>query len=87
MEDAVPALIRRSGLTRIADQLVGMLRYALNIKTELVGNEVQLPPGTSKIGGIPDLASGLAWPKWNKQWLSLIAQIPPGRYCTLWPCQ
>jgi uncharacterized protein YwqG len=75
MEDKILSLIRNSQLTRIGDNLTGLLRYAISMKTRSVDDEAELPPGTSKIGGLPDLPPDIDWPEWDDQPLPLIAQI------------
>jgi hypothetical protein len=74
MEDTVLSLIQKSGLTRISDDITSLLRYTISIKTSPVG-EAELPLGSSKIGGLPDLPAEIDWPEWDEQPLPLIAQI------------
>src|SRR5262249_22081861 len=47
---------------------------SLRLKTRAV-DEGQLAPGASKLGGLPDLPAGTAWPAWNGTPLGLVAQI------------
>jgi uncharacterized protein YwqG len=34
-----------------------------------------MPLGTSKLGGLPDLPAGLAWPKWKTDHLTFVGQV------------
>ncbi len=74
MEDQILSLIQKSGLTRITDDITSLLRYTINIKTSSI-DEAELPLGSSKIGGLPDLPPEIDWPEWDEQPLPLIAQI------------
>jgi uncharacterized protein YwqG len=74
MEDQVLSLIQKSGLPRITDDITALLRYGIRLKTRPVG-DAELPLGTSKIGGVPDLPPGVDWPEWDDRPLPLIAQI------------
>jgi hypothetical protein len=43
MEDKILSLIRHSDLTRIANDLTSLLRYAVSMKTRSVDDETDLP--------------------------------------------
>jgi uncharacterized protein YwqG len=75
MEDSILVLFRSRDLTRISDQVVGLLRHAISIKTQPIDNKADIPVGASKFGGLPDLPSLLRWPEWQERPLPFLAQI------------
>lgn len=62
-------------LPRVAAQLQALVRNSIRIQTTPARDEALLPPGTSKIGGLPDLPEDAAWPEWNGEPLAFIAQF------------
>ena len=72
--DNLRNLFSAAGLSRIAPALLPLQAGSLRLKTRAV-DEQQLAPGTSKLGGLPDLPAGTAWPAWNGAPLGLVAQI------------
>ncbi len=75
MQDQALSFIHNSSLTRIADDLTNLLRNTISITTYLVDRATELPLGSSKIGGIPDLPPTIPWPEWDDQPIPFIAQI------------
>jgi len=63
-----------AGLGRIVKDLEYIARPSIRLLATPV-NESTLKPGASKLGGIPDLPSGLVWPAWKGVPMSFIAQI------------
>jgi uncharacterized protein YwqG len=49
----------------------GLLRR----KPREVKRPLKIPPGGSRIGGLPELPTGFDWPRWKNRPLSLLAQI------------
>src|SRR5258706_634609 len=68
-------LFSAAGLSRIAPVLAPLQAGSLRIKARAV-DEQQLALGASKLGGLPDLPAGTAWPAWNGTPLGLGAPIP-----------
>ncbi|MDQ3928497.1 MAG: YwqG family protein, partial [Chloroflexota bacterium] len=62
-------------LPRVADELQGLVRNSIRLKTRKAKNEASPPIGTSKLGGLPDLPEDAEWPEWNGEPLAFIAQI------------
>jgi uncharacterized protein YwqG len=73
VEDALRNQIR-ARLPRVASDIEGFLRYAIGIRTAK-GDERDMPIGSSKIGGQPDLPNDFGWPDWNGKHLGFIAQV------------
>ena len=71
---ALRNLFSAAGLSRIAPALLPLQAGSLRLKS-LVVDEQKLAPGASKLGGLPDLPAGAAWPAWNGKPLGLVAQI------------
>ena len=80
ISDEIIQLIRECKLERLSTELQGLLRPAVTI--DAAAAEDDLPVGISKVGGIPDLPPGWAWPRSKKgkenqeeSPLSFLAQI------------
>jgi uncharacterized protein YwqG len=67
-------LLSAAGLGRIAPLLEPLLAGSLRLKTK-AADEQRLAPGATKLGGLPDLPAGAAWPQWNGVPLGFVAQI------------
>lgn len=75
MEERFLALFQNSDLARISNQIIGLLRNAIDIKTRPVDSKTGAPSGASKIGGLPDLPASICWPEWQEQPIPFLAQI------------
>ena len=62
MKANVGDLLRAAGLGRIADRVAQLALPAIRL-TATVVEESQLAPGTSKLGGLPDLPAVQRWPE------------------------
>lgn len=74
MEESFLALFRSNNLARISDQVVGLLKHTISIKTQS-DNKADILIGASKFGGLPDLPTSVSWPKWQEQPLPFLSQI------------
>jgi len=63
-----------AGLGRLAPALTALAVGSLRLKTRAV-DEKHLALGQAKLGGLPDLPAGTAWPSWKGVPLGLVAQI------------
>jgi uncharacterized protein YwqG len=54
--------LKDAGLSALADRIVATVRPALLFVRRQRPDDA-LPPGTSKMGGLPDLPAGIAWPQ------------------------
>ena len=68
------AALSGAGLGRIAGALAGLAQPAIRL-TAQPGQVATMPTGASKLGGLPDLPVGVAWPYWKGAPLALLAQI------------
>ncbi|MEO7002119.1 MAG: YwqG family protein [Ktedonobacterales bacterium] len=71
--EVVTALIT-ADLTAQSPALLAIMRNSIRLKTQAV-DETTLAVGASKLGGLPDLPSGMAWPQWKGTPMAFIAQI------------
>ncbi|MHB0999013.1 MAG: YwqG family protein [Armatimonadota bacterium] len=72
--EAFASSVRSAGISKYEDVLVNLCRNSIEISCKPV-NEDELEIGESKIGGLPDLPSETAWPEFNNEPLSFIAQF------------
>jgi uncharacterized protein YwqG len=63
-----------AGLSRLLKDIDYLAQPSIRLYTTTV-DESTLSIGTSKIGGLPDLPQGIAWPTWKDLPQSFIAQI------------
>lgn len=68
-------LIDEYKLSAYKDQILEQSKPAIHIVREYVPNEDDLPIGTSKIGGNPDLPADFKWQYYNDLPLTFLAQI------------
>ncbi|AFY62731.1 YwqG family protein [Synechococcus sp. PCC 6312] len=61
-------------LARVADALKNLTRPGIRIDTTPI-TATELPLGASRIGGRPDVSEDFAWPVWDGDTLSFLAQI------------
>jgi uncharacterized protein YwqG len=70
----IEAAFDAAGLTRLKKDIDALVRSSIRLTTTAV-DESKLKVGASKIGGLPDLPTGVAWPRWHDAPQSFIAQI------------
>jgi hypothetical protein len=61
VHDMVADVRETSELLRVADQLIGLWRNSIRLTATETADET-LGRGVSRLGGLPDLPDGLAWP-------------------------
>lgn len=71
---AVEAAFDAAGLSRLKKDIDFLARPSIRLTTTAV-DESTLKVGASKIGGLPDLPTGVSWPEWHDLPQSFIAQI------------
>ena len=72
--DDITAACKDAGLAGRASQIVQAARPCVLLTPELVEPSA-LASGASRIGGLPDLPAGVAWPEWRDGPLAFIAQL------------
>jgi uncharacterized protein YwqG len=70
----VEAAFVAAGLSRLLKDIDFLAKPSIRLYTTNV-DESTLSTGSSRIGGLPDLPSGITWPEWNDLPQSFIAQI------------
>jgi uncharacterized protein YwqG len=65
--------IKKAGLARIADNLDKLMMVSIRLKA--AASDGVLKPGSSKLGGTPDLPEDMAWPECNGIPMALLAQF------------
>jgi len=76
--DAAKQALRKEleecGLGRVADNLERLMMVSIRLKT-MAASEGELEPGSSKLGGTPDLPDATPWPECNGLPMALLAQL------------
>jgi len=63
-----------AGLSRVSDQLLSLARMSIRFVTTK-SDDSEIPIGSSKIGGNPDLPQNSRFPEWNSSPLAFLVQI------------
>ncbi len=63
-----------AGLARVADDVDKLMMVSIGLNAKAAA-EGELKPGSSKLGGTPDLPEGTAWPQCNGVPMALLAQL------------
>src|SRR5690348_5450832 len=64
----------KAGHGGFARRALALARPALSFAARRAGR-AKLAPGTSKLGGWPDLPAGAKWPSWRRRPLAFLAQL------------
>ncbi len=70
----IEAAFNAAGLARLKKDIDALARSSIRLESSAV-DESKLKVGASKIGGLPDLPTGVSWPEWHDVPQSFIAQI------------
>jgi len=73
-EAEIRAALDAGHLGRRTEQIVALARPCVHLLTDPMAISA-LPPGSSRIGGLPDLPPGGEWPRWKDEPQSFVAQI------------
>lgn len=74
MIEEVRRRLLNSPLKSVASELAARVMPAIKLRV-CHTDEARVLPGSSKIGGLPDLPATAYWPEWNGKPLSFLAQI------------
>ncbi len=74
MDAGLKRKLEELGLARVSDQLLSLSRTSVRFVTAK-SDDANIPIGTSKVGGRPDLPPHATHPEWNGEPLSFLAQI------------
>lgn len=70
----IDQLLREHELSHKKSEILLALKNSIQLKKEKV-NEEELPIGSSKFGGLPDMPDGMAFPRYEKGYLWFIGQF------------
>jgi uncharacterized protein YwqG len=74
---SIETRLREAGLERIAAPLAALARPCVHLLSRPMDDE-EIPVGTSKLGGAPDLPEGTGWPEWKGAPLAFLLQANLG---------
>jgi hypothetical protein len=67
--------LTQAGLGRVANQLVTLSMPSIRMYCQRAAELTQLPPGSSRLGGEPDLPPSKVWPNWQGHPMEFIGQV------------
>lgn len=73
-EARIRAALREGPLARRTGEILELARPCVHLVADPVGS-ADLPTGTSRIGGLPDLPPGTEWPLWKGEPQAFLAQL------------
>jgi uncharacterized protein YwqG len=74
LRDDLLSEFSNGGLSPISTELAKLSKECIRMRSAPRANKT-ISTGTSKLGGLPDLPPGLAWPKWKTGYLTFVAQV------------
>jgi uncharacterized protein YwqG len=74
------------GLGRVQAEVLKLLQESIRLTLHPLG-DTSTPAGVSRLGGIPDLPGGVAWPAWKNVPMSFIAQVNLADLANFGPAQ
>jgi len=74
LRDDLQSEFSNGGLNPISTELAKLSKQCIRMRSAPRANET-ISTGTSKLGGLPDLPPGLAWPTWKTGYLTFVAQV------------
>lgn len=74
MKEKIDELLANTELAYVADQLKKLALPSIRLVRKVTQDHL-LAPGTSKLGGVPDLPQDAEWPSWRGTPLAFVAQI------------
>jgi uncharacterized protein YwqG len=74
------------GLGRIQADVLKLIQESIRLTLHPLG-DTPTPPGVSRLGGVPDLPVGVAWPAWKDAPMSFIGQVNLADLANFGPAQ
>ena len=74
LQDDLLAGLNKAGLSAISPKLAKLSKDCVRVRSAPRA-DVAISKGDSKLGGLPDLPPGLAWPQWKNGFLTFVAQV------------
>jgi hypothetical protein len=74
-DDELHARLVNAGLGRVLKDILRLTLPSIRMSCRRVDDETALPPGSSKLGGTPDLPSGTRWPTWQGSPQLFVSQV------------
>ena len=74
LRDDLRAGLSKAGLGPISAELEKVSRDCIRMRST-PRSDKSISLGDSKLGGLPDLPSGLTWPEWKTGYLTFVAQV------------
>jgi hypothetical protein len=74
-DDELHARLVNAGLGRVAKDILRLTLPSIRVSCRRAEDETALPPGSSKLGGTPDLPSGTRWPTWQGSPQLFVSQV------------
>lgn len=64
-----------AGLGRVANDIIRLSMPSIRMDCQRATDQAELPVGSSKLGGEPDLRSGQSWPAWQGSPMAFVGQV------------
>src|SRR5262245_43004556 len=64
-----------AGLGRVANDIIRLSMPSIRMDCRRASDQTEVPLGGSRLGGEPDLRSGLRWPAWQGSPMAFIGQV------------
>jgi len=74
LRDDLLSALSMAGLSSIGTELAKLSKECVRMRSTPWANET-IATGASKLGGLPDLPPGVAWPEWKTGYLRFVAQV------------
>lgn len=73
--ESLHARLTAAGLGRVANEIIQCAMPSIRLRCRRTIDQTELPLGSSRLGGKPDLLSGKSWPVWRGSPMAFIGQV------------
>jgi hypothetical protein len=73
--ESLRARLTAAGLGRVANEIIQCTMPSIQLRCRRTIDQTELPLGSSRLGGKPDLLSGKSWPAWRGSPMAFIGQV------------